>query len=62
MVEYLIKANHVGSVNDVESIGQFIALLTGALSVASAVKDAVWDRIAAQPEGWVEGLGRPRSL
>ncbi len=55
-VEYLIKANSVGSVNDVQSIGQFIALLTGAFSVLSVVKDLIWDRIPAPENEWVEGV------
>ncbi|KAK1755382.1 hypothetical protein QBC47DRAFT_401548 [Echria macrotheca] len=39
VVEYLIKANSVESVNDLQAIGQFIALLTGGFSVLSVLQD-----------------------
>jgi hypothetical protein len=41
MVEHLILANHVGSVNDLRAIGQLIALLTGVLSLAGFCKKRV---------------------
>jgi hypothetical protein len=57
VVEYLVKANSVGSVNDLQAIGQFIALLTGTFSVLSVLKNLTWDRIPAPESGWVEGRG-----
>jgi polyferredoxin len=41
MVEYLAQVNRVGSVNDIQSVGQFIALLTGALLLGGIIRGVV---------------------